>query len=162
MRFVINASPLIFLAKLNALDLLRGHNIIVPLVVKEEILSKENIEKERLEIFLRRKHVSVASPKKEIRFSQSLGKGEMQVIQIAIEKKISHVILDDRRAWSFAKIHRLKVQGTLGIILISMKKGILKKKQAKQHILDLLRNGFYIDEKILLEVLNIIDKERIT
>ena len=153
MKLVSNCSPLIFLAKLNFLELLSGDRLLVPSEVQEELLSKESVEKDKIQRFLSEKNVAVLKVKKSRDFSEALGKGEMATINLALEKKITNVLMDDRRARSLAKIHNLRPRGTLWIILRAYKNGVINKSQAREIIYELPSVGFRVDMEFLFQIL---------
>ena len=153
MKLVSNCSPLIFLAKLNFLELLSGDRLLVPSEVQEELLRKESVEKDKIQRFLSEKNVAVLKVKKSRDFSEALGKGEMATINLALEKKITNVLMDDRRARSLAKIHKLRPRGTLWIILRAYKNGVINKSQAREIIYELPSVGFRVDMEFLFQIL---------
>ena len=153
MKLVSNCSPLIFLAKLNFLELLSGDRLLVPSEVQEELLRKESVEKDKIQRFLSEKNVAVLKVKKSRDFSEALGKGEMATINLALEKKITNVLMDDRRARSLAKIHNLRPRGTLWIILRAYKNGVINKSQAREIIYELPSVGFRVDMEFLFQIL---------
>ncbi|MBI5413406.1 DUF3368 domain-containing protein [Candidatus Peregrinibacteria bacterium] len=157
MKFAANSSVLIFLAKLDVLHLLEGFELFIPDAVKNELLAKESVEKDRLEKFLKQKTIKIIKIKKLRQFSAILGKGEMAVLNIAVEKKISDVLLDDRRARSLAKLHGLTPRGTIWVILNAFKNGVIDKKETKSLIYNLPSKGFRIDEVLFMEILKKID-----
>lgn len=153
MKLVSNCSPLIFLAKLNFLELLSEDQILIPREVEKELLCKESVEKDKIERFFSEKNVSILKVEKSRNFSEVLGKGEMAVINLALEKKVSNVLMDDRRARSLAKVHKLKPHGTLWIILRAYKKGVINKSQTRELIYDLPSIGFRVNPEFLFQIL---------
>lgn len=157
MKLVSNSSPLIFLAKLNFLELLAKDQIFIPVAVQQELLAKESAEKDKLVRFLGEKNVSILAPKKSDIQSGSLGKGEIEAINLAVELGIPQILMDDRRARSFARIQNLKPHGILWIILRAFKNQNLTKSQARDLIYDLSSIGFRIDQEFLFQVLKKLD-----
>ena len=153
MKLVSNCSPLIFLAKLNSLELLSQDHVWVSFQVKEELLCKESEEKDKLEKFLSQKNVSIVKIKKDRHFSLMLGKGEMAAICLSLENKIPDVLLDDRRAYSLAKVHNLKPHGTLWIILRAYANKLIARTAARELIYELPAIDFRIDQKFLFQIL---------
>lgn len=157
MKLVSNSSPLIVLAKLNALDLLDSYALYVPKSVQEEILAKECAERDSILKFLKGKNVHIEAATKKYTSTFVLGKGEVEVINLAKEKGISTILLDDRRARSHAKLHDLQTKGTIWIILQAQKKNKITKQQAKRLIYRLPDTGFYLAEKLLVKILEALD-----
>lgn len=157
MKLVSNSSPLIFLAKLNFLELLSKDQILIPSGVHRELLAKESAEKDKLERFFKEKNIQIIGPKNNKIQSASLGKGEAEVINLAIENSIPNILMDDRRACSFAKIQNLQPHGTLWIILRAYKNNVLTKIHARDLIYDLPSVGFRIDQEFLFQILKKLD-----
>lgn len=157
MKLVSNSSPLIFLAKLNFLELLSKDQILIPTGVQEELLAKESAEKDKLTRFLQEKNITLLKPKNCKINSNSLGKGETEAINLAIENKVTHLLIDDRRAYAFAKIQELEPHGTLWIILRAYKDEVITKAQARDLIYDLPSVGFRIDQEFLFQILKRMD-----
>ncbi len=158
MKLVSNSSPIIVLAKLNALGLLDGHMVYIPKSVKEEILAKECAEKDTILKFLKGKNIHITAATKKYTSTSTLGKGEIEVINLAKEKRISTVLLDDRRARSHAKLHDLQPKGTIWLMLQANKKKHITSQEAKKLIYHLPETGFYLAEKLLVKVLEILEK----
>ena len=157
MKFVSNSSPLIFLAKLDILTFLERDTIVVPTLVREELLAKESVEKDLLAHFFQNQNVLFErAPQRRI-LSAALGMGETETILIALAKKISHVLIDDRRARSLARLNDLKPKGTLWVILRALREEKINQREAKAFVYDLPKVGFRIDETLWMEVLRRMD-----
>ncbi|MBI5754282.1 hypothetical protein HZA40_04030 [Candidatus Peregrinibacteria bacterium] len=157
MKLVSNSSPMIFLAKLNFLELLSKDQILIPAGVHEELLAKESAEKDKLVRFLKKKNITILKPKHFKITSNALEKGETEAINLAVEQKIPDILIDDRRARSFAKIQNLQPHGTLWIILRAYKNHELTKTQTRDLIYDLPSIGFRIDQEFLFQILKKLD-----
>lgn len=157
MNLVSNSSPLIFLAKLNFLELLSNDQVLIPTAVHQELLAKECAENDKLIRFFSKKNIKILTPKHDQITSNALGKGELSVINLAIENNIPHVLMDDKRARSFTKIHKLEPHGTLWIILRAYKDEVITKTQARNLIYDLPSVGFRIDQEFLFQILKKLD-----
>jgi len=118
---VFNSSPLIFLSKLNVFEqsLKLFSKVTVPSYVQKEILQKEDIASEKLKVLLKSNDVVVAQAK-NLRMVEALcrklGRGESEVIVVAMENSGDLVVLDDHVARVEAARIGLNVKGTLGII----------------------------------------------
>lgn len=157
MKFVSDSSPLIFLSKLDTLDLLQHHQIFIPTSVRNELLVKKSLECDRLKQFFTRKNVKIVEVKRKRQFSNALGRGEMEVINCALERKIPNVLIDDRRARSLSRIHGLHTKGTIWVIFSAYKRKNISKKELKRLIFELPAHGFRIDEVFLMRVLKEIE-----
>ncbi len=153
MKLVCNSSPLIFLAKLNKLDLLAPYAVLIPKEVHDELLAKECAEKDLLEAFFKQKNVEIMTSPKPVITSNSLGKGELAVINLALEEKMNTVILDDRRARTMARTAGLETHGIIWILLAAYKNEELTKQKTYELICDLPIHGFRIDQSFLLQIL---------
>src|SRR3989344_7561623 len=91
---ICNASPLIFLAKINQLFLLKKlfGRIYIPLSVKEEILIKDKPGFIAIERAIEECWIEIKGQKNKIELG--LGKGEQDAINMAIEMK-KQLIIDD-------------------------------------------------------------------
>ncbi len=149
---ICNASPLIFLARINQLTLLRKvvGVVVIPKSVMGEVLveNKEGYTmiKEALDVGW----IKVINPKKEINLG--IGKGENAAISLARERK-KPIIIDDAVAVKIAKSFNLEVIRTTTIILMAIKKKIITKKQANSLIDKLIDFGYYISPKYYAELL---------
>ncbi|PIZ75699.1 hypothetical protein COY05_03545 [Candidatus Peregrinibacteria bacterium CG_4_10_14_0_2_um_filter_38_24] len=157
MQFVSNSSPLIFLAKLNFLELLAKDQILIPSGVHKELLAKESAEKDRLIRFFNKKNITILKSEYCKIISKSLGKGEIEVINLAVDHGIPHVLMDDKRARSFAKIQDLQPHGILWIVLRAYRNKGITKAQARDLIYGLPSVGFRIDQEFLFQVLKKLD-----
>jgi len=154
MDIVINASPLIFLFKINRLDLLQKlfAKVYVPQAVLREIQAGSNIEAK--ELF---SHISYESleVKNLTAVSELLGRlhaGEVEVIVGAIEIGIANVVLDDGYARNKAKQLNLEVTGTLGILLRAKQLGLID--NISKDIESLINAGMYLSDKIIERVVD--------
>ena len=146
MKVVSNTSPLIFLSKLGALDLLNDcfDSVTIPLAVE--------IELKDLKL---PKHIS-CQPISELGSYYvkgaigSLHSGELEAMVLTQEIKADYVLLDDLAARNRATRQGLKVMGTVGILKLANAKKILSAKQTSKYC-DLLvdQYGLYLSDKIL-------------
>lgn len=157
MQLVVNASPLIFLAKLDALFLLDKDRIFVPLKVKTEVQIKDVPEKEKLSAFFKQKNVSIENIGVRQLTSKKLGPGEESVISLALAKEITDVILDDLRARSLAEVKELNPHGTIWVILRGLKTKQINKQTAKNLLYKLASCGLRLDERLWLQAIKAVE-----
>jgi len=125
MKIVVNASPLIFLSKLNKLEMLSE--------LFEDVFTTDEVAREvlvGLEIgysdalivkkFIEEKKIQFLKPTRRLRF-ENLGGGERSVIEAALEHKIGDVLLDDLAAIKVAKYSGLNVSSTPFVLLLALK-----------------------------------------
>lgn len=160
MEIVSNASPLIFLAKIERMDLLNGYEVTIPKQVYEEINkgieSKDDAQK--IKTLVERSIIKVEEIEiiKELE-QHNLGKGEKAAISLAINKKVGLVLLDERKARRTAKFHNLKPIGTICILIEAWKNNKLNKKELKELIKKLIGKGYRINEALIISLLNEIE-----
>ncbi len=160
MKAVVNSSPLIFLAKINRLDLLNKlfDEVIIPKAVYEEAVL--NGKRDKTEIIKNLNWIKVEEVKNRrlINFLMNfIDYGESEVIAYAVENNIDLVVLDDKDARKIAREFDLKVIGTLGILIISKKKGYIN--ELKPIIENLVGNNFRISEKLLRRILEEVNEK---
>ncbi|HEX6902010.1 MAG TPA: DUF3368 domain-containing protein [Thermoanaerobaculia bacterium] len=150
--WVTDSSPLIFLAKLNRLDLLRkqAEEILAPPAVLGEIAGQDDEAAFRVEE-ARRMWLQVR-PVKDLRLpallKRELGDGEAEAIVLALENKAARIVLDDLDARRLADRLGLKVVGTLGLLLAAKLRGEILSLRAE---IDRLRRGGFRAAPALIE-----------
>jgi uncharacterized protein len=127
--WVVDTSPLIFLSKLDRLDLLRasGQAICVPPAVLREITGQDDGAAHQVEE-ARKSWLETHSVQDErlLRVLKAdLGDGEAEVITLALEVDAARVVLDDLDARRFAGRLGLQTIGTLGVLLAAKLSGEL-------------------------------------
>ncbi|RLD17755.1 MAG: DUF3368 domain-containing protein [Caldiserica bacterium] len=147
MRKVISdTSCLIVLSRIGRLNLLKDMygEIWIPEKVGEEF-------GEPLKTWIRIKKVR---NRKAVRILElHLDPGESEVIALGLETEDPLLILDDNKARNSAKNLRLKITGTLGIILKAKKKKIIT--SVSEIIEDLVRENFRISDEVKRELLKL-------
>jgi predicted nucleic acid-binding protein len=150
--WVVNASPLIALAKIGRLDLLLtgGRTVIVPEAVVCEILDGPGDDPARQALSagwgpLRAQVV----PAPDI-LEWGLGAGETAVLTLAREKALTAVV-DDRSARRAASALGVRVLGTLGVVLRARLNGHIP--SSVEILLELKRAGLRLGGDILREAL---------
>ena len=153
MGAVINASPLIFLGKLERLQLLNQlfETVYIPVAVLDEISTETNaIEQLRINSLVFEKLIVT----NRIAVTGLLGRlhiGEVETIVGAVEHNIKAVVLDDNAARNKAKQFGLNVTGTLGVLLKASKMGLIE--NLEQDILKLINVGIYVSDEIIKRIL---------
>ena len=157
MRIICNASPLIFLSKIDRLDLLNSlfDEVLVPVEAWNEATKKSDNTTKALEELKSSGKISMFTVKNGQAVSAMIGRlhrGEVEVIVGAGEVEISHVILDDGYARNKAKQMGLFVTGTLGVLLAGHQKGLIADLNIE---INKLRNvGFRISDSIVDRMMN--------
>jgi len=128
-KWVLNASPLIVLGKIDQLHLLKQlcEEIVVPAGVAHEIAQGSEDDPARLWLdsygkeFIR--EVGLIPPRI---IAWNLGQGECEVIVWADKNPDYEAVLDDRAARNCALALNIPVRGTIGILLSAKNRGLLK------------------------------------
>ncbi len=162
-RVVCNSSPLIFLAKIDRLDLLNDYELYIPSHVEIEILkgfkNKRENAKKIIEYFQNNKIKSIeVTILKDI--PHSLGAGERAVISLAVKENIKKVLLDETKARTIARFKGLNPKGTLGVLWDSYKSARLDRENLKSLSFDLIQKGYRIREEIFIEFLRNLEREK--
>ena len=127
-RVVVNASPLICLCKSDLSEILPAlfTDIIVPAAVHNEIIAKEDITR-ACRLFFAHPHVKIVSdiviPLSVM--SWDLGAGESVVLSHALEHPEYWAVIDDREARKCAATLGCRCTGTVGVILVAKRRGII-------------------------------------
>lgn len=152
-RWILNASPTIVMAKIGKLDLLTSlpDEVILPNAVAEEIKAgpEGDAARSAVEAGLFRM-IETPDPSPEL-IAWDLGAGETSVISYAIENPSWTAILDDGAARRCAASFRIPVKGSLAIVLIARKRGIIP--SAKQTLQAMRDVGLYMDDRIIRQAL---------
>lgn len=158
LKVISNSSPLIHLAKLDRLDLLRAlyQEVTIPTAVYREIVLEGQ---ERPGSSAVKKQCDLGAIKvREIAdrnlyrsLKKDLDGGEAEAITLAIEVKADLILLDETEARKMASIFDLPVTGFIGILLKANKKGLIDDFKT---ILDTaIENGFYINPTLYQQLL---------
>ncbi|GAB4199036.1 MAG: DUF3368 domain-containing protein [Coleofasciculaceae cyanobacterium] len=121
MKIVFNSSPLIFLARLNLLEIFvnASDEFYLPEVVIEEIRAKQDEAREYIQRLIDDNKIEVRATNL-ISLASSLnvrlGKGESEAIALCTELQADYVVLDDFAARKEAMRLGLNVRGTLAIL----------------------------------------------
>jgi predicted nucleic acid-binding protein len=149
MNIVSNTSPIIFLAKIDYLEVFTAsfNNIYVPEAVKLELNSLKLPS--AIEIItvsdLGKSYVNGALG--------NLHQGELEAMVLAQELKADYVLLDDLLARRKAQRMEIKVMGTIGILLFAQKKGLISGQDVHISLEQLIyKHGLYISPVLLKKI----------
>jgi len=160
---VADASPLIFLSKLNRLDLLKklfASGIVVPGQIQEELLAKKLPPDEMvlLERFLSSCTVQVETKPRS--FSKGLSEADSAALTLAIREQ-ALLVVDDAALRRMAKAHGLTVLGTLGLLLLGVRKDILTPATAKAAVHELVEeHSFRISIEVYDAIMSRLNDEK--
>lgn len=158
--WIVNASPLILLGKINRLDWLEKlcPSFAIPAAVSQEILAGPDSDPARL--WIQRPDISARvvpnEPTPEKIIAWDLGSGETAVISLASSLRSSVCVLDDLAARNCAQVFRLPVIGTLGILLKAKAAGFIPRLQPE--IDQLVSAGSMLSPAIIQKALELADE----
>ena len=159
-RPVVNASPLICLARSGLVDLLKlaGAEVVVPRKVADEILRRGPDDPTAR--VLRQERWLVITDVGEIPSviqAWGLGDGESSVLAWALAHPGSEAIIDDLAGRRCAAALRIPVRGTLGLVLAAKETG---KIALARPILERLRqSGMFLSDAVVAKALAKIGEE---
>jgi predicted nucleic acid-binding protein len=153
-RRIVNASPLILLAKVGQLDLLRAGvpEIIVPDAVLREVGARGPADPVFLEIQRASWLKIVTAPPTPLEvLVWDLGDGESSVLSAALHDPECEVILDDRDARRCAQSLNIGVRGTIGPIILARQIGSIP---AARPLLEQVRQaGLFVTDDLVRQAL---------
>jgi len=168
---VSNATPLIYLARIGRIQLLKNifQSIQVPNEVKLEVVERGK-EKKYPDAFVIGEafdegwitlgNLTRENEKKASILIRATGidPGEAEAILLARQKGEETILMDQAHARTVARQFGLKPRGTLYLILVSARRGILRKEDAKEDLSRLVEANFRISTKVYDTALKIIEK----
>jgi predicted nucleic acid-binding protein len=139
------------------LDILKNifHHIIVPKQVYDELCA---IPKQKI-VLETQSWIACQEVQNHTFYNQvveDLDFGEAEAITLAHELSADYLIIDERKGRQVAENLGIKVIGLLGVLVLAKHQNIIT--AVKPIALDLLRVGFYINQKLLLRVLQSVDE----
>ena len=145
-KVIANTTPLIALANIDRLELLRElyGTVFVPQAVLDEIIREPARQRVRGAEWIKVESIQDSS-QRDI-FRARLHAGEVEVMILAREQKADLVIVDDEAAKKTAKFLGLNVTGTLGILLKAKKEGYLESVEPIMN--ELIRDGLFISDTV--------------
>jgi predicted nucleic acid-binding protein len=153
-RAVVNASPLIFLARAGLIDLLQlaSAEVIVPAAVASEIEVRGKSDPIAQILADTSWLLVTQTPLIPAEIQEwGLGPGESSVIAWAHAHQGSEAIIDDLAARRCAAAFNIPVRGTLGLVLIAKQRGHIT--SARQILYHLRQSGMYLSDGVLNEAL---------
>ena len=151
MKIVLNTSPVIFLAKIDCLTLLK--NCVEELYIPEAVFHELNnyLPPE----FIKVHQVSEIGKAYVQGALGRLHQGELEAMILAKEITADYIVLDDLLARNKAQRLGIHVIGTIGLLLWLEKRGLLSKEQTWQKITQLTeQHGMYLSTPLLQQLKN--------
>jgi len=156
-KWVVNASPLILLAKVAQIGLLPKltEQLVIPASVVAEVQGGRPIDP--AQAWLRIEGASwirpdlTASPAVAV---WDLGAGETPVLSWAHQHRGFEAILDDRAARKCATVERIPVRGTLGVIIAAKVRGLIPSARAVCE--SIVNAGLRVHPNVLRDALRLV------
>ncbi len=143
MILVTDACPVIFLAKLNRLALIREVfpvDVLIPEAVRDELV-RESIpllERQRIDAFLQQCRVEpVQAP---LAAGATLSLADRHILALAVRHPRSRILTDDGVVRRVALAEGLPVIGTLGLMIRAVRGGIMTRPAAREAVDGLIRD----------------------
>lgn len=162
MIVISNSSPLIYLAKIGKIDLLKKlfRQVFIPQEVYYEVVTKgrEIGAAEVIEIsdavgkWIKVKKIKYRNKLEE--FAPELDVGEIGVIYLAKKLGADIVLIDDASAAAVAKTFGLKCAGTIYVLLKAFKQKLISKREVIDLLDKLVDSGFRISIELYKKVLD--------
>lgn len=144
--WVVNASPVITLAKAGYLNLLTqlADDVLVPEAVVMELLdaSADDPARQAIERGWGKRFPGVTIPVSILEWG--LGVGETSVLAATLQYRERTAVVDDAQARKCARALGIPVIGTLGVVLRAKRQGYLASASEALH--DLRATGLYLDD----------------
>ncbi len=163
---VSDSTPLIYLAKIGRLSLLKGvfKSIYVPEAVFDEAVTQGKalnmidafiIEKAVGDWIIReRVEPEVDAEYRFIDTNTRLGTGEKEALKLCKQLGARYFIADDREARRVSRILNIKPVGTLGVLVEAYRQGLIAKAEALQILEALMKTGFRMSVSVYRRVLD--------
>lgn len=170
-KIILDTSSLSAFAQIDRLDILRNTNMAIcipynvylegvvaaasegyqfPDKIKDVLAFTENELSKKRWIFVLEEEKNV----EEFADKHNLGFGESETILIALRKDFIAAI-DERKGRSIARRLKIQVTGTIGLIRLAYKEGLINKNELNQILNDLKEKAdFRIDEKLIKWILS--------
>lgn len=154
--FVVDTTVISNFAKTGHLTLLKailGDNGVTTVQVMEEFeVGIKRGKYPNLEIPL--KVIELTEKERELYtlLNQSLGKGEASCIAVA-KFRGGILLSDDYDARKKARLLSVKVSGTIGVLVLGVRKGVIELEDANGILHEMIKKGFYSPIKRLEEVM---------
>jgi len=159
-KVVCNSSPLIYLARLGKLELLR--KLFGEVIIPKEVFNEVIVEGKKggysdviaIEKAVEKGWLKVKKAQRKLEEDvPELDKGEVEVICLAMETKAGLVLMDDASARSVSEALGLNTKGTVYVLLKAYKKGLFTKKETGALLARLIQIGFRLSPEVYSSIL---------
>jgi len=146
---VTDAGPLIALARVEALDLLRElfDRVLIPEAVKTECCAKPGMDADRITAAIAQKWLVVTPVALVNAPAAQLGKGERQALALAQAHPSALLLVDDRLARREAARRGIPFIGTVRVLWVAEQRGLIP--SAERIVGQMRVNGYRISVDLL-------------
>lgn len=159
---ICDASPLIFLAKIDQLHLipevLKGEVVILKVIADEvSFACPDDLERKRLEHFFNRCQITDFIDSSYP--SRSLSKNDRSVLNWAIQNKPDWMVADERLLRRLAISEGIEVIGVFGLLIASAKREIHTTKRVRSLVDELIsRHNCHISVTLYQRIIEALDQ----
>ncbi|MBN1183663.1 MAG: DUF3368 domain-containing protein [Bacteroidales bacterium] len=137
---ISDTSCLIALSKINQLEILRS--LYSQIIITKEVFTEYGFPlPDWIMIF------KVKNNQKQAELEERLDKGEASSIALALEIENSTLIIDEIKGRKIAQSLNIDIIGTIGVILLAEKKGLIK--DVLEVLFRLVNKGFRLSDKLI-------------
>ncbi len=149
--FILNSSPIISLSKAGLNHILDTLTIRIPHDVVIELNHEKYADEARQCVNTHQEcHFSEYRISDDIK-NWGLGNGESSVLAVALQNRDWIAVLDDGAARKCANVYNLNLTGTLGLLLIAYKTGIIDNLH---DAIDAVRQaGLHLNDNVIKDIL---------
>ena len=159
-KVVSNSSPLIYLAKVSRLNLLKKvyGKVWIPEAVFDEAITQGKILKitdaaileEAVGRWIFKERIKPETDSKYAFLDENdrIGQGEKQALRLCKQLNADIFIVDDKEARRVARILKIRPMGTCGILILAFRKGLISATEVEQILGDLIEAKFRIDSTV--------------
>ena len=158
-NIVSNATPLIYLAKTDKLNVLKAiaDQVYIPIAVFQEVVieGKRLGEKDayRVEKCINEGWLNIIEVDSLLSIDFPVHYGELEVISLAVQEGIKKVLIDDAKVRSVADLAGLHPVGTLWVILQAVKNRMMDFDEFLSTLESITHSGFYLKEEVYIKVI---------
>jgi len=152
--YISNSSPLIAFIKKKELNLLKKlfKEIIIPEAVYEELIAKAKKQEGQVKLLKEaiKDGLIIVKNLKNFKIADlNLGKGEKEAINLCFEIENPLLLIDEKKGSSIARVFKIQTLGTLGILLLSKKRGIKTRGDLLDNLDILIKKNFYLSSEVI-------------
>jgi hypothetical protein len=156
---VSNSTPLIYLAKIGKVGLLKKlfKKVYIPEAVFDEVVVRGR-ELNKKEVFLLEElmeegFIEVKSASGQAKGIETLHRGEMEAISVAKDLKIRTLLIDDKEGVGVAGVFGLQPLRTTAVLLMFYRHGLMDYTEVCDSLLRLSAEGYFMKATVYNELI---------